>query len=76
MRKISLSPETLEVESFPVTGEKDARRGTVLANESEEFTWHVWTCAYYVTCAGYAGGDDTCYNTCEGFAQTCGRDCG
>jgi hypothetical protein len=114
MAKIKLAVEDLSVESFHVTPQPAAERGTVLAHESEQtchnsncprtctdmtdcwglcypesgslgcpgdqtnaqdYTCHLGTCAYFVTCAGYRG-EDTCYGTCEGFQDTCGWQCG
>ena len=69
MRKLSLNPDSLEVQSFP-TEEVAAGRGTVRGMDSasvDQDTCH--TCPSDVdTCVSCAG---TCFNTCASCPLSC-----
>ena len=85
MRKTRLAPQDLAVESFEVTPAPEKEKGTVVGHENTQlqdtclcsgqydYTCHVNTCAFYVTCHNYP--EYSCNYTCEGVGDTC-QHCG
>ncbi|HEX6373461.1 MAG TPA: hypothetical protein VF006_31340 [Longimicrobium sp.] len=82
MKKLTLNPEMLEVQSF-VTADGGAGRGTVQGQQQPCTCYTNCTCPGCPTCAETC--PDTCWNTCDDFScegscaitchETCQRTC-
>jgi hypothetical protein len=79
MRKLTLNPEMLEVQSF-VTADEAPARGTVRGQQEPCTCPTNCTCPGCPTCEGYntcgATCPATCWESCNGTCQTeCGPSC-
>jgi len=77
MRKLTLSLDTLEVQSFPTTDNEGGGRGTVRGRETGptcdgDSCWDSCECSYQDTCLQP---EITCYVSCMGSCASCPVSC-